>query len=193
MRELIENALSLSVAEDCREGDWGLTDKRSCADCSTHSNYFYISCDDKIVLKLHSGAPVRAIRLEEVFQTSPELSAGGCCDYLLYDGDKVALCELTCSRPEHVGGKRARAYAQLSDSIDKLGKIGGVGEKVGKLEVKDAVFAARRKVFALESTEDEVQRAMRPFFSMTASATRTDMGNGFSFLTVDYPQVYEWK
>lgn len=42
--------------------------------------------------------------------------------------------------------------------------------------------------------EDSVQGAMRPFIKVSDIERRgkSDMGNGFDFLTVEYPQIYRW-
>ncbi len=199
MKDLLERELSLMIAEEAQEGDWGLTDDKSCKDCSVHAKYFYSSCQDRIVMKLHSNISVKEIRLENVFQESTAFRAEGCCDYLLYTADKIVLCELTCIRPEYLrtgnnGGKRAKAYSQLLGSVKKLKQFNSFGAKVSNLKTREAIFAIRKKLFAVEMQEDSVQGAMRPFIKVSDIERRgkSDMGNGFDFLTVEYPQIYRW-
>lgn len=174
MKDLLERELSLTVDEYAKVGDWGLTDDKSCSDCASHSGYFYSSCKDRLVMKLHSEEDVNVIHLETVFQNAANLRAGGCCDYLLYDADKIALCELTCTRPEYLGagnngGKRAKAYSQLSDSVNKLNGVNGIAKKLSGFQTREAVFAVKKKIFALEEQQTTAQSFMAPFIKITAT------------------------
>ncbi len=203
MKDLLKMELSVTIEEDAQAGDrdWGLTDGKSCEDCAIHTNYFYESCKDRLVMKLHSEDDVHVIHLENVFQNAMNLRAGGCCDYLLYGADKIVLCELTCTRPEYLdagnnGGKRVKAYSQLSESVKKLNSVDGIAKKLSGFQTREAVFAVRKKEFAFEEQANTVQSPMASFIKITAvnesRGGRTDMENGFEFLTIEYPQIYKW-
>ncbi len=203
MKDLIKRAFStynpnIEVLEDIKDGDFGLTDTKSCNDCLNNTRYFTESCDDKIVLNIHNEEEVRVICLEKVFQdcTNTEAAEGGCCDYLLYSNRKIAVTDLTCSRPEFItqgtkGGKRAIAYQQMSDSIEKLKKFDSIADRINQMDSKVAIFALRKKIFAVEENEDNPQRSMKAFLQMKVNPA-IDMGNGFHFITQEYPMAYAW-
>lgn len=203
MKDLIERAFStynpnIRVSEDVKDSDFGLTDTKSCNDCWNNTRYFAESCDDKTVLNIHNTEKVRVICLEKVFQdcTNTEAALGGCCDYLLYSNHKIAVTDLTCSRPEFItqgtkGGKRATAYQQMSDSIEKLQKFDSIADRINQMDSKVAIFAIRKKIFAVEGNEDSPQRSMKAFLQMNVNPA-IDMGNGFHFITQEYPQTYTW-
>ena len=59
-----------------------------------------------------------------------------------------------------------------------------------------AIFAVRRKKFALEESESVVTKAMKSFSKIIeleiGMVTRIEMGNGFSFIVQEYPDVFVW-
>jgi hypothetical protein len=112
MKTLLETALpqsygseqKITVTEEFQKGTFGVTDPKSCNDCKTHSSYFYQCCNRNVSMH-NSSVIVHIIRLEEVFQQFKKVSAlkeGGCCDMLMYTNDKVAVMDMTCSRPDYI-------------------------------------------------------------------------------------------
>lgn len=172
-------------------GRFGLADEISCRDCSSLTRYFYVSCTDRIVLRVISNYDVHVVNLEKVFQSSgnEDLMRGGCCDYLLYSDTRLVLADLSCSRPNYVEKKRATAYRQTSDSIDKLRLFHDLAEQIERFERRDAMLAVRKKEFALEHADHAVV-AMSSFLRMELSP-RVDMGNGFFFSVFEYPRELE--
>lgn len=172
-------------------GRFGLADEISCRDCSSLTRYFYVSCTDRIVLRVISNYDVHVVNLEKVFQSSgnEDLMQGGCCDYLLYSDNRLVLADLSCSRPNYVEKKRATAYRQTSDSIDKLRLFHDMAEKIECFERRDAMLAVRKKEFALEHADHAVE-SMSSFLRMELSP-RVDMGNGFFFSVFEYPRELE--
>ncbi len=218
MRELLKTKLAasydsvqnISVDEEFANGNFGVTDPKACNDCAQYTSYFYRSCDYKKVSKHKSEKPVKMIRLEDVFQqfrNVPALTKGGCCDMLMYSEDKVAVMDMTCTRPEYieehttkdkvVKGKRAVAYRQMEDSVKKLRGCDAINDRLKSFRYHVAIFAVRKKIFALEESTSDATTGMESYSKMSNLFKSevwllTDMGNGFSFLVQEYPEVYEW-
>ena len=148
------------------------------------------------------------INLEKYFQqfaNHKQIALGGNCDLLLYSQDKVAFIDLTCMRPEFLEahlvdgklkkGKRAIAYSQLLDSINKLSVVPNISDALQGRAEKVAILALRKKIFAFDEIPNK-QEPMLSFFRMSNEQTKSgvtqDMGNGFVFLVNEYPNVYSW-
>lgn len=218
MRELLANDLAASygckrnadVEQEVLSGDFDLYDHKACTDCRAHSRYFYESCEDRCVSKHHSEKEVNVVTLENIFSQFadiPALSHGGCCDKLLYSEDTVMVMDMTCTRPEYLrnhyaegvlkAGKRAKAYSQVYDSICKLQGCETIKNRMSTFSNRFAVFAFRKKEFALETQNNTVLRNMSSFSKMSdnfksRANLRTAMGNGFYFITQEYPSVFKW-
>ena len=116
----------------------------------------------------------------------------------MYSDSKIALAELTCCLPQYLEkhtengvekeGKRAKAYSQLSSSIEKLLTLDQFKGKLDSYNSKVALFAYRVKESAF--INDKASRAMIPFFNMPQPRT-VDMGNGFLFVRLDIPFLFQ--
>lgn len=187
---------------------FSLTDWKSCIDCQAKSYYFYRQCHEKVVLNVAVSQRVDVINIENYFQQyndKVEIASGGRCDFLLYSTNKVAFIDLTCSRPtfleDHLvanrvrPGKRPIAFKQLKDSITKLSVCPTIDSFFQNCVEKVAILALRKKEFVFEvdpSPELHMQTFMRMSNEQAKSGIIQDMGNGFSFIVNEYPNVYVW-
>ncbi|HRM89869.1 MAG TPA: hypothetical protein PLK68_05335 [Thomasclavelia ramosa] len=218
MRDLLETELAasygsqqmISVQEDTKSGLFGVNDPKACSDCINRTSYFYRSCEDKKVSKHKSKKLVKIICLEDVFQqfrNVPSLTKGGCCDILMYSDDKVVVMDMTCTRPEYlethkkdgqeVEGKRDIVYRQIEDSVRKLRGCDVINTKLDSFTDRVAIFAVRKKIFAVEESETDAAMGMKSYSKMSDDFSskmglHTDMGNGFFFIVQEYPKVFEW-
>lgn len=178
-------------------GELSLNDQKSCNNCI---RYFSDGCDH-VVLKVEASEDVQVINLEQIFLDAKKesLKIGGLCDWLMYSDTKIALAELTCCLPqylenctvngEEIDGKRAKAYSQLSSSIEKLPTLYQFKGKLDSYNSKVVLFAYRVKKTAF--LNDKATRAMDAFRKMSPRVA-TDMDNGFLFVPLPYPEVYKW-
>lgn len=178
-------------------GELSLNDQKSCNNCIS---YFSEGCDH-VVLKVAASEGVQVINLEQIFLDAKKesLKIGGLCDWLMYSDTKIALAELTCCLPQYlqnhivngveIEGKRAKAYSQLSSSIEKLSTLDQLKGKLDSYNSRVALFAYRVKETAF--LNDKATRAMISFINMPQPRT-VDMGNGFLFVRHPYPEVYKW-
>ena len=178
-------------------GELSLNDQKSCNNCIS---YFSEGCDH-VVLKVAASEDIQVINLEQIFLNAKKesLKIGGLCDWLMYSDTKIALAELTCCLPQYlenrtvngvkIEGKRAKAYSQLSSSIEKLLTLDQFKAKFDLYSSRVALFAYRVKETAF--LNDKATRAMDAFRKMSPRVA-TDMGNGFLFVPIPYPEVYKW-
>ena len=195
-KDLLHYRQSISICAKEETKDFILTDNKSCNDCNTKSAYFARSCTEHGMLKIHCNTHVEVINIENAIQDTNniDLRSGGCCDYLVYDDNKIALIELTCSRPEYINdernGKRTKAYKQLSETIKKISSLPNTNIEISKRGEKTAIFGIREKVFALEQA-DKFQTSMISFTKVYRDITRK-LNNGFILTTITYPNTYTW-
>ena len=211
-KDLLHYRQSISICAKEETKDFILTDNKSCNDCNTKSAYFARSCTEHGMLKIHCNTHLKTviakccitlsdfetakINIENAIQDTNniDLRSGGCCDYLVYDDNKIALIELTCSRPEYINdernGKRTKAYKQLSDTIKKITSLPNTNIEISKRGEKTAIFGIREKVFALEQA-DKFQTSMISFTNVYRDITRK-LNNGFILTTITYPNTYTW-
>ena len=199
--------LTRRILVECKTyvSDFSLTDWKSCNDCQSHTKYFYLQCD-KEVLRIATSKGINVINLEDYFQQysdKKEIVSGGCCDLLLYEAEKVAFIDLTCTRPVYIDnhivdkkfkeGKRPVAFKQLKDSIAKLSVCPTISTYLQKCIEKVAILALRKKEFAVELLpESPMQSFMKMANEQSKSGMIQDMGNGFTFIVHEYPKVYNW-
>lgn len=195
-KDLLHYRQSISICAKEETKDFILTDNKSCNDCNTKSAYFARSCTEHGMLKIHCNTHVEVINIENAIQDTNniDLRSGGCCDYLVYDDNKIALIELTCSRPEYINdernGKRTKAYKQLSETIKKITSLPNTNIEISKRGEKISIFGIREKVFALEQA-DKFQTSMISFTKVYRDITRK-LNNGFILTTITYPNTYTW-
>lgn len=195
-KDLLHFRQSISICAKGEEKDFILTDNKSCNDCYTNSAYFARSCTEHGMLKIHCNTHVEVINIENAIQDTNNINlrSGGCCDYLVYDDNKIALVELTCSRPQYIDderkGKRTKAYTQLSETIKKITSLPNTNVEISKRGEKIAIFGIREKIFGLEQA-DKFQTSMISFTKVYRDITRK-LNNGFILTTITYPNTYTW-
>ena len=114
---------------------------------------------------------------------------------------KVILCDLTCSQKKYVQpftnssgyheGKRATAYRQIESTIDKLMDVPEIRNHFASMSSRVGLFAERNKDTVFRDVATQNMQLMMPDY-MQGSNLNTDMGHGFEFVTVLYPQTYQW-
>lgn len=186
-------------------GDFSLNDSKTCSDC-TSKDPEYVSCNQHI-LEISAHKDVHVLNFEQFinqFDGTPAAMTGDRCDYILYDEQKIAFCDVSCSSRKWVEpnegkypqGKRAKVYDQMKNSLNALLSVTLLDSRILSFTFKDAIFGWRER-----DNYGEQDRAMlnMMLFSETPSSQEkvlhTDlytMGHNFSFVEVEYPQKYIW-
>lgn len=189
----------ISVSVECKDGDFELYDDKACTQCNHQ-------CRDKAILKISSEIDVTEIDIDEYFNqfqnTRADIS-GGRCDKFLYDDldCRIAFVEMTCkevTEERHLNllsNKRAKAYEQLRNTIDKLMSVTAIKDRVNSFKVRSAVFAYRQndREDSLSNVLHEVVTSFaKPMILASDPNLTADMGNDFAFQQIRYPDVLEW-
>ena len=170
------------------------SDFRACSSCGE-------GCTDQQVFMVDFGnsQDVCIVELEKFFSqfaNVERIAKGGRCDLMMYNNLKCAFVELSCLESQYLEdgrgriGKRTKARRQLCDSIMKLRYCTDIAEKIDSYEIKHAIFAYREK----RKGNGRIYEAVSAF-NMTDKISInsiSDMGNGFSFVIVKYPEKYVW-
>lgn len=181
-------------------------DSKACSKCEEQKRR---ACEAKEVLKINHNRQIFKVELEKFFNQFDGLTLSSLkdkCDLMLYDQDNehLVFCELTCTQSKYIEpydntkghheGKRAKAYKQLKSSIGKLAAVPKIAARMNEYNHRSALFAVRQK----EDTEQEDSLELtniRRFSALTDSIqqeAKSDIGNGFTFEIVKYPNIYHW-
>lgn len=181
-------------------------DEKACNECMDNSKD---TCrNNPANLILNNSAPLEKVDIEAFFSQFNGLDKASIkerCDMMLFDSsDKIAFCEMTCCDAKYVYpysnkkgshlGKRAKAYSQIKSVVDKFYTVPSIKLKFDSYKQRIGLFALREKSGSLFSGNDTAEKAMLAMIPQYTMGTgfSSDMGNGFKFVTVKYPEVYRW-
>ena len=179
-------------------------DSKACSECEEQERRV---CEAKEVLKINHNRQIFKVELEKFFNQFNGLTLSSLkdkCDLMLYgqDNDHLVFCELTCTQSKYIEpynntkghheGKRAKAYKQLKSSISKLAAVPLIASRMNKYNHRTALFAVRQKEDTKQEDSLELSN-IRRFTALTNSIqqdAKSDIGNGFTFEIVKYPNIY---
>lgn len=188
---LFENIVGLHLLKDNKSCDFCPDKRRIC-----------INNDEAVVLKIDAHSEIAKIEIEKFFDQFNGKTAviRKKCDLMFYNNSNVILCDMTCSKNQYIEpfknsegfneGKRAKAYSQIESVINRLMEIDAIKNILEKCTNKIGLFAMRVKDYS--QTNDDVCNNMKIFTEEFENhqTNVTDMGNGFLFKTISYPEVY---
>lgn len=145
----------INLRESIYNGDFSLLDPEACRDC-------HYPCNPKVEnreqLRVHSTTCIYSIKMDDIFKPISE-KLGEMCDYLLDDGRKLALIEMTCATKEYVGSKREKCIGQLFNTLTNLRTCGPISQHIDRSYEREAVFSWKKTVAPVDS-EDLVEMSM---------------------------------
>lgn len=185
--------------------DFSLNDNKVCFECRSKDSMF-ADCNQR-VLEISAHKEVHVLNFEQFinqFDGTPAAIIGDRCDYILYDEQKIAFCDVSCSSRKWVEpnngkypqGKRAKVYEQMKNSLNTLLTVTLLDTKILSFTFKDAIFGWRERDNYGE--EDQAMLNMMLFSKTPSSQEKVlhtevyAMGHNFSFVEVEYPQHYIW-
>lgn len=198
-----------SVTSRMLIGRFALSDPKACADCNRLTPQVENSCD-KIVLRCEAAdQEIEIIELENFINNYANLKAipsGKKCDLLFINDKKVVFCDMTCSQAKYIDpfrmsdgtekiGKRNIVRRQIENSITLLNNVPEIEDALQTRTSKIALFAYREKPKVPKDDFDaKVSTKMKTLDIMHSSIAKipmySDMGNGFLFTEVRYPDIY---
>lgn len=178
-----------------------LKDKKSCDTCPSEHR-ICVNNDEAVVFKIDARSEIAKIDIEKFFVQFDGKTAGirKKCDLMFYNNSNVILCDMTCSENQYIEpfinsrganeGKRSKAYGQIESVINALMKIDAIKNRLEDCTHKIGLFAMRVKDNSLAN--DDVCNNMEIFTEEFENhqTNVTDMGNGFLFKTISYPEIY---
>lgn len=193
-----------------KAGSFSLFDKITCEqavqqEANLKKTICIANCNQEVA-KFKSGSTTYIINHEEYIGNFkiPAIARGGRCDSLIYNDQTIAFVEMTCSAESAIEdmtkvdgafkpGKRAVAYNQLEQSISRMRFVPQINNKIDSFANRLAIFACRMKnVASTANPEEKPANNMTIFGKFTDSADANtgfkDMGNGFMFKMVRYPE-----
>lgn len=219
MKELLEiyfgkhyqSPKSALVISDIKKGVFSLSDPKACADCKKYTPGKEVDCD-RIVLCLNSDVhEVEVIQLEKFVDNYANLKAipnGKKCDLLLVGNEKIVFCDMTCSKARYIDpyvmqdgtqktGKRDTVKKQIANSISLLQNVPEIASEIDVKNQKIALFAYRTKDEMKSDAFDREVVSKMQLFGMTTDRhikepMFSDIGCGFLFTEIKYPEVYLW-
>jgi len=219
MKELLEDYFgkhygsakkSIAVSQIVK-GQFLFSDSKACTDCRRVMPDEERDCDHVVLKCDSSNQEIEAIELETFIDNYANLKAipsGRKCDLLLVDDKKVVFCDMTCSQAKYISpfkmadgaekiGKRNTVRGQIENSITLLSLVPDIADAINAKSSKIALFAYREKSEKKNSTFDAGVTAMMKSLNITSlvlsgTLMYSDMGNGFLFTEVRYPDVYVW-
>lgn len=178
-----------------------LKDRKSCDTCPNERR-ICVNNGEAVVFKIDAHSEIAKIDIEKFFVQFDGKTASirKKCDLMFYNSSNVILCDMTCSENQYIEpftnsrgnyeGKRSKAYSQIESVINSLMKIDAVKSRLEGCTHKIGLFAMRIKDNSMAN--DDVCNNMEIFTEEFENhqTNVTDMGNGFLFKTVSYPEVY---
>ena len=183
-----------------------LYDNKACNQCNNRV------CEEQLcVLQFQNDDIVEMIDIEHFFLQLDGLKAAlkDKCDLMFCDDvHKIVFCEMSCALSKYVEpywsngkkqcGKRAKAYSQIKSVISKFMEVPALKAYIDNLAERVGLFALREKdMSAISQTEENMKQIEENMKVFTMSPAQNDMavnmGNGFSFVVVKYPNIYKWN
>lgn len=187
--------------EEIEAGLHSLGDEKACGECSEERK-ICTDADENAVLKLSARTDMHKVNIEKFFAQFDGTNAAveKKCDLLLYNDANAVFCEMTCSLNKYIEpysnskgvqiGKRAGAYNQMKNVMEALFGVADIKDRLAACCNKVGLFAVRLK--DTSTPTDEVEKNMKTLMQEfeNPQACQTDMGNGFLFQTIVYPEIY---
>lgn len=210
MKTLLENDLvlhygkrkgSVIISPRIVNGESVLFDPVACRQCV---NFFRIHCPHETFC-LNCNNDVQVVDHESVINKLQ--LPGDKCDFLMYDTEKIALLDLTCTMEHYLGmhqvdgaareGKRMKSRNQLAKSIERLCAVPSIATHIAGYQYRAAILGYRVKDEDLfRAVPVQFTKSEQVWLELARQREKrhliTPMPNGFTFKMVRYPQAYQW-
>ena len=187
----VRSGVVVALDEHVYSGDFSLVDPKACRDCR-HWCSEEVSGRKQLMVRADHG--LNAICVDDVMWYVNE-SVGPTCDYMLDDGRKVALVEMTCSTSCYATNKRQKARSQLYNTLCLFVANPNIRAHLEQMVERLAVFSWRGPLSQGDAL-DPVERCMKGLTSVAnvvySSDNKTKLGNGFMLLEIRYPDILRW-
>lgn len=184
-----ENVLP-NVVETVYVGSFALVDSSACVGCR---DICHPDPLQRQQLRLLASTDVCAVRMDDVLKYVND-NLGEHCDYILDNGHKFCLVEMTCANDVHVGSKRLKSRSQLFNSISTLRACYAIREHIEAAEQCYVIFSWRKTVVG--DDDDPVEKTMQKMIEVSdeiySPDNESNFDNTFKYKEIRYPDVYHY-
>lgn len=192
-------------------GIFACRDLKACRDCKRVTHQTEANCNHVVFYCDAKDNKVDLIELENFlnnFKGLQALPSDQKCDLLLVGKDKIVFCDMTCSNSKYITpyvmkdgtekiGKRNTVKGQLRNSITVLTNVPEIASEINLKNDRLALFAFREKPQIIKDDFDiGIISQMRKFNKinnyLNVEPMFSDIGNGFIFTEVKYPNTFLW-
>lgn len=181
----------VALEERVYTGDFSLVDPKACRDCRHQCGE---TASDRKQLMVRTAHELNAICIDDVVEYVNEC-VGPTCDYMLDDGKKIALVEMTCSTSRYATSKRQKARAQLYNTLCLLFANPDIQMHLERESERLAVFSWRDTLLQSDDL-DSVEKGMKGLTSMADDVYSTDNVTKFDYdfglVEIRFPRHLIW-
>lgn len=181
----------INLREIVYNGDFSLLDPEACRDCHYVCN---LQLENREQLRIQSATCIHSIKIDDIFKPISE-KLGEMCDYMLDDGCKLALIEMTCATKEYVGSKREKCIGQLFNTLTNLRTCGPISQHIDRSSGREAIFSWKETI-APKDLEDLVEISMTAMTELGDDIYSPDnvvsFESGFRYREIRYPDALIW-
>lgn len=201
----------VKVACNTKTGIFACWDSKACNDCNIKTPQMESECNHVVFYCDAKSNEVDIIDFESFLNNFTGLKAlpsGKKCDLLLVGKDKIVFCDMTCSNAKYITpyvmkggtgkiGKRNTVKGQLRNSITVLTNVQEIAAEIDQKANRIALFAYREKPqIKADDFEKGILSQMQKFSTINNRLNEepmfSDIGNGFIFTEIKYPNTYLW-
>ena len=180
----------LNLVEHNFNGPCHLVDIKACRDCRE-------ICDanpqNREQFKFYAGHTVHVLRFDDVLQYAVGNFKDN-CDFIMDDGNKICLIEMTCSSQKYIASKRSKCRDQFWNTITLLRSCYAIRRHIDS-EKQYVIFSWKETFPNMDST-DAIEVTMKGMTMMTDDVYSPDnesnFDNSFKYKEIRYPYTYAW-
>lgn len=169
-----------------------LYDIKACADCRDICN---TNPANREQFRFSCAHVVHALKIDQMLDY---IDVGNTlrdnCDYILDDGNKICLIEMTCATQQYAVSKRTKCRSQFWNTITLLRNYYPFCLHIEN-EQKYVIFSWR-ETFTNIDKSDIVEVNMREMTALVDDVYSIDnesnFDNSFKYKEIRYPDIYQW-
>lgn len=181
----------LNIDEQKIDHDFSLCDKKACSQCRNVCN---TQPNKREQLLVKTSKQVWYVSIDQVVSYINE-SVGETCDFMIDDGSRVALIEMTCSTIDYAGSKRKTARRQLKNTLCILMANPDIKQHIDSEYIKEVIFSWKETVNSSQNP-DMIEKSFLDMLSMDNEIYSADnvssFESGFSWREIKYDDKLIW-
>lgn len=183
-----KQGLTLNLQERVFNGIGSLVDEKACHGCVDKCNANPVQREQ---FTFYSEKIVYVLNINEILEFIED-DLGENCDYIMDNGEKFCLIEMTCATKKYVVNKRDKCRSQFWNTITLLRNCYDIRQHID-LEEKYVIFSWR-ETFADLDESDPIEFGMKQMTKMADEVyspnNESNFDNSFKYKEIRYPHRY---